>query len=81
MTTIINTPRGSDDNAGAGLIVGAVVVLVIVGLLVYFGLPMLQGGTVAQPQENNIEISVPAPVNQVQPDQNQPNQAQPNTAQ
>lgn len=60
MTTIINTPGGSNDSSGVGLIMGLILAVVVIGLFVYFGLPMIRG---TQPQEqpvNKIEITVPS---------------------
>jgi len=65
MTTIVNTPSQGGDNGGnlVSMVVGAVLLLAVVFMFLYFGLPMLRRST-AVPQVNvpeNIDINVTTP--------------------
>ncbi len=59
MATIINTPGSGESDSGAGLVVGIIIAIVLIGLFVIYGVPALRrnqapsGGT-------NINVSLPA---------------------
>lgn len=51
MATVVNTPSSGGDSSGMGFAVGMVVLLLIVLMFVFWGMPMLRRGTSA-PQVN-----------------------------
>jgi hypothetical protein len=64
MTTVVNTPGGStsSDSSGMGMIIGVIVLLAIVFLIFFYGMPFLRGTAT---QQN----SAPAPASVNLPDQ------------
>lgn len=55
MTTVINTPQGSNDGSnGMGMIIGVIALVVVLFLFFVYGMPYFRGNT----QQNN--ASVPA---------------------
>lgn len=69
MATIVNTPAASDSNSssGMGFLVGAILLIVFLFLLFYYGLPALRSSFSA-PQVNvpgkiDVNIQNPAPAN------------------
>jgi high-affinity Fe2+/Pb2+ permease len=67
MATIVNTPAGtnSDSSGGAGFLIGAIVLLVIVVLLFMYGLPMLRnaGGSAPSAPTSGTQLNIPDKVN------------------
>jgi len=59
MTTIINTPGGSngDSGSGLGLIIGVLVAIGLVVLFVVYGLPALRNNQ--KPSSTNINVTIP----------------------
>ncbi len=59
MATIVNTPaQTTDSGAGAGWVV-AIIVLLVLAALVYFGFNTFRGGS-ALPSTANINVSLPS---------------------
>ena len=65
MTTIVNNPAPASDNYGSGFLVG-VIVLVVIGLLVWFyGVPAMRGTTDKAPvPQINVPSQIDVNVNQ-----------------
>lgn len=59
-TTIVNTPpaNSSSDNSGMGFLVGIIILLVVGGLLLYFGLPYIR-----QMTNKGVQVNVPKDIN------------------
>lgn len=65
MTTIVNTPPTSNDNGGAGIIIGLLVLIVGVYLFFVYALPAIRNIQMGTPQ-----ITIPANIDvNVQPQQ------------
>jgi len=61
MATVINNPTtGESSDSGLGIIIGIVMVLVIGGLFIVYGLPAVRDSKTA-PQESNINVDVNLP--------------------
>lgn len=66
MSTVVNTPASGSDNSGMGFLMGVILLIAVVFLFLYFGLPMLRGVTQAPaaPQiqvPDQIDVNVDAP--------------------
>lgn len=55
MSTVVNTPASGSDNSGMGFLLGAILLIAVVFLFFYFGLPMLRGAAQA-PQAPQIQV-------------------------
>jgi hypothetical protein len=55
MTTIVNSPAPAADSGGSSFLIGAIILIVFVMILLYFGIPAIQ-------RMGPIQVSVPAPV-------------------
>lgn len=67
MTTIINTPRNSDDsNSALSTIIGIIVLLVAVVLFIIYALPSMQNSkpNTEEPKANTAEVNVTIPVDE-----------------
>jgi hypothetical protein len=66
MTTVVNNPGGTDTaNSGMGFLMGIILLLAVLFLFFYFGLPAIRGATRA-PQINvpgQIDVNVDTPAN------------------
>jgi hypothetical protein len=54
MTTVVNNPAPSSDSGGSGFLIGAIVLVVFIAILLYFGIPAIGRMGPAQ-------VNVPAP--------------------
>jgi phage baseplate assembly protein gpV len=63
MTTIVNSaaPTPTSDNGGSGFLIGAVVIVLFVLALLYFGIPALRRAEPVQVNVATPEVNVPAP--------------------
>lgn len=65
MTTIVNTPASSNESGGStGMIVGLLVLVLVVFLFFYYGLPAIKNVQLGAPQINvpsQIDVNVTAP--------------------
>ena len=63
MSTIINNPGGGETETGIGIgmVLGILVVLAVVILFVFYGIPALRNNT-AKDTTTTIKIEVPNPV-------------------
>ncbi len=65
MTTIVNTPASSNESGGStGMIVGLLVLVLVVFLFFYYGLPAIKSVQPGSPQINlpsEIDVNVNAP--------------------
>ncbi len=63
MATIINTPNGTSEDSGLGLILGVLLALVLIFLFFIYGLPALRGGgDNSVDRETNINVDIPNPL-------------------
>ncbi len=60
MTTVVNSPAQSDS--GAGIIIGTIIALLVIGAFFIYGLPALQGRDVAPAKDTTINVQLPAPI-------------------
>ncbi len=62
MATIINNP-GNGDGGGSsiGIIIAVVMLIVVAGLFVVYGLPRLQNASPAQSGAIDVNVKLPAP--------------------
>lgn len=61
MATIVNTPSGSHEDSGMGLIVGVIVAILVVLLFFVYGLPALRGTPAANDNGTSASINVDLP--------------------
>jgi len=54
MTTIVNNPPPTSESGGSGFMIGAIVLVVFVSVLLYFGIPVFK-------RMEPIQFNVPAP--------------------
>ena len=54
MTTIINTPAPTESSNSSGLLIGGFLLLVFVGIALYFGIPAIK-------RMGSVQLNVPAP--------------------
>ena len=54
MATVINNP-GDTSGSGAGLIIGIIVAIVLIGLFVFYGVPALRDGG-----STNVNVDLPS---------------------
>jgi hypothetical protein len=62
MTTIVNTPAGSNQGSGSGGLVALVILVLLAVLFLYYGLPALNRGlgtTIQVPGEIDINVNTP----------------------
>lgn len=58
MTTVVNTPApASNDNSGMGMIIGVIVLLAVVFLIFFYGMPYMRG--TQQQEQSAPTIQVP----------------------
>jgi hypothetical protein len=58
MATVINNPGGSNQDSGAGVIIGVIVAIILIILFFVYGLPALRGGTAPS---NTLDVNVDLP--------------------
>lgn len=61
MTTVINTPTPVEKTEGSGFLISMVLLIVFVGVLLYFGIPAVQRMRTIQVNVPASQINVPAP--------------------
>lgn len=54
MTTIVNSPTPTTNSNGFGFLIGVIIIVGFLGILLFFGIPLLQ-------RMGPIELNVPAP--------------------
>ncbi len=54
MTTVVNNPTPAPDNGGTGFLIGTVILVLFVGILLYFAIPAIKNA-------GPIQVNVPAP--------------------
>lgn len=54
MTTVVNNPASTSDSGGTGFLIGAVILVIFVAVLLYFGIPAIQ-------KMGPVQVNVPAP--------------------
>lgn len=60
MTTVVNNPGGgSGDSGGAGIVLGVLLAIVLIGLFFVYGLPAMRGNQA--PQNGSIDVNVQLP--------------------
>jgi hypothetical protein len=78
MATVINNPgvgTTTDSNSGAGFLVGALVFLVALILILYYGIPALRSAARSTSGASGAQINVPDKINvDVNQNPSQPNQ-------
>ena len=61
MTTVINNPgEGSGDSGGAGIVLGVILALVLIGLFIVYVLPDLRNKQESSDTKTEINIEVPS---------------------
>ena len=62
MTTVVNNPApASSDNGGVGFLIGILLLIVFVGILLYFGIPAIKNMGPIQVNVPAPQINIPAP--------------------
>lgn len=66
MTTVINNPGTGNDNAssgGSGVVIGAVIVILVLAIAAFFGLPYIRSriNNATQPTNPTINVTLPGP--------------------
>ena len=54
MTTVVNNPAPANENGGSGFLIGVVIVVIFLGIILYFAIPAINN---MQP----VQVNVPAP--------------------
>lgn len=54
MTTVVNNPASGSNSEGNGFLVGAIILVMFVAVLLYFGIPAIQN-------MGPIQVNVPTP--------------------
>lgn len=54
MTTVVNSPTPTQDSGGSGFLLGAILLIIFVGVLLYFGIPAIKN-------MGPVQVNVPAP--------------------
>jgi hypothetical protein len=62
MATIVNTPNGSSEDSGLGLILGILLALVLIFLFFVYGLPAIRGGDNPVDRDTTINVDIPNPL-------------------
>lgn len=68
MTTVVNTPGStSSDSSGMGMIIGVIVLLAIVFLIFFYGMPLLRGTSTQQNNAPSVQVPDQVDVNVTKP--------------
>ena len=65
MTTVINNPgEGGGDSGGSGIVIGAILAIILIGLFIIYVLPNLRDSDNQDDTKTEIKIELPAPQTQ-----------------
>ncbi len=64
MTTVVNTPgQASNDSSGMGMIIGVIVLIAVLFLIFFYGMPFFRGTTSQQNNSPTLEVPEQVDVN------------------
>lgn len=70
MTTIVNNPASTESGGGIGLLIGGIILVGLVAVLLYFGIPALKRMGPVQGNAPAAQVVLP---NKIEVDVTQPN--------
>jgi len=63
MTTVVNNPTPTQDSGGSGFLLGAIILVIFVAVLLYFGIPAIKNMGPVQVNTPAPQVVVPSNVN------------------
>lgn len=63
MTTVVNNPTPTQDSGGSGFLIGAIILIIFVAVLLYFGIPALKNMGPIQVNVSAPQVVVPENIN------------------